>query len=83
MPTAKIAKPQKCFLQVSNNDHVKFFPGFNHVLKSDLLQLPELLLLLLDFPLLLGDPGVALLLLRTQLLDDVTVLQLLLGQLFT
>ena len=55
----------------------------NYVLQSDLLQLPELVVLLLDFLLLLGDLAVTLLLLHTQFLDDVAVLQLLLGQLLT
>ena len=53
------------------------------MLNSDLLQVPELLLLLLDFLLLLCDLCVALLLLHTQFLDYVALLQLLLGELFT
>jgi len=48
---------------------------------SDLLQLLELLLQLPEPPAVLGDASVALLLLHTQLLDDVAVLQLLLGEL--
>lgn len=50
---------------------------------SDLLQLLELFFLLLDLLLLLRDLGLALLLLHPQFLDDVGVLQLRLGQLFT
>lgn len=49
----------------------------------DLLQLLELFFLLLDLLLLLRDLGLALLLLHAQFLDDVGVLQLRLGQLFT
>lgn len=49
----------------------------------DLLQLLELFFLLLDLLLLLRDLGLTLLLLHAQFLDDVGVLQLRLGQLFT
>lgn len=55
----------------------------NTVLDPDLLQVPELLFLFLDFLLLLDDLCITVLLLHPQLLDYVAVLQLLLGQLFT
>ena len=62
---------------------IRTLDTFNIGLNSDLLKVLELFFLLLDFLLLLGHLYVALLLLHTQLLDDVAVLQLLLGQLFT
>lgn len=49
------------------------------VVQPDLLQLAQLFLKVLDFLLLLGDPIVTFLLFHTQFLDDVAVLQLLLG----
>lgn len=53
------------------------------MVQSDLLQLAQLLFKVLDFLLLLGDPVVSFLFLHTQFLDDVAMLQLLLGQFFT
>lgn len=52
-------------------------------LHPDLLQMLELVLLLLDLLLLFHYLCVTLLLLGTQFFDDVAVLQLLLGKLFT
>ena len=84
-PIAKIARIASLEKQAFNNQVIFIFgfPFSLNALKSYLLQLPELLLLLPDFLLLLCDPCVALLLFHTQLLDNVAVLQLLLGQLLT
>lgn len=51
--------------------------------RANLPQLFELLLQVLHFPLLLGESRLTVLLLGAQFLDDVAVLKLLLGQLFT
>lgn len=57
--------------------------NFGAVARSDLLQLAQLFFKVLDFLLLLGDPVVTFLFFHAQLLDDVAMLQLLLGQFLT